>query len=136
MTYVRSPAENLRETAVRAVVLRFGIPAHVEGYDYICEGILYVIAEPQLLRPIKNKLYPLIATRRGITAHGVEQGIRYALCDAPMYRCNPVVYEYFGESAARANYWTPTNKEFIKVVANRLRQQFNSMEASPWKISL
>ena len=61
------------------MIRSIGIPAHIKGYQYIREGIILSIKDPETLNYITKYLYPSIAQKYHTTTSSVERAIRHAI---------------------------------------------------------
>ena len=55
------------ESAVTDVLHEIGVPAHVKGYQYLREGILFTIRDADSTAGITNVLYPAVAKKVSAT---------------------------------------------------------------------
>lgn len=51
------------ETIVTEIIMEIGIPAHIKGYQYIRDGIIMTVREPEIINGVTKVLYPAIAKR-------------------------------------------------------------------------
>lgn len=110
----RFEAQETVLTALRC--LRVG--PHYLGHRYLLEGIQRAMTDMSCLDGITKLLYPDIAAKYGSTARQVERNIRSAIDHA--WECGgaEAMSELFDYVPQRES---PTNTEFIAVVADRLR---------------
>ena len=67
------------EVDVTNLLLEIGIPAHIKGYQYIREGIMFAFYDKNMLHFITKCLYPAIAKKYNTTSSSVERTIRHAI---------------------------------------------------------
>lgn len=98
-----------------ALLHELGIGVHLLGYRYLAVAIpCYACNSEQSL---SKEIYPYVAHCFGcVDWHPVERSIRSAIGDAWEHR-NPAVWEQYFPNQKKA----PTNKQFMAVLAERLR---------------
>lgn len=98
---------------------QMGTPAHMKGYLYLRDCILYVYDDPSLLDNMKKQLYKVVSDLHKTTAFCVEQDIRTAI-EATLER-GDINYLYMirGNTIPK-DKGKPTNKEFIIAIADLL----------------
>lgn len=111
------------KTSVTKMIHEIGVPAHIKGYTFLREAIIYVYEDPELLGCITKILYPKIADGHNTTAPRVERAIRHAI-EVAWNRGNiDILKQYFGYTI-NATKSKPTNSEFIAMVADKLRLEY------------
>lgn len=111
------------KTSVTKMIHEIGVPAHIKGYTFLREAIIYVYEDPELLGCITKILYPKIADNHNTTAPRVERAIRHAI-EVAWNRGNiDILKQYFGYTI-NATKSKPTNSEFIAMVADKLRLEY------------
>ncbi len=118
--YVR---ERNLEGEVTEIIREIGIPAHIKGYQYIREGIMMAVEDPNMLNYITKLLYPTIAKKYKTTSSSVERAIRHAIEVAWSRGKMDVIQELFGYTI-HAGKGKPTNSEFIALIADKLRLEY------------
>lgn len=117
-------AENLeleRDLAARLHVI--GIPADLRGYYYLKEAIKIVAKDEQAIFDIMKKVYEPVAAQFNVTAKHVSKAMARAVETGWDRGDLDVLQSYFGYSIS--NYkGMPTNSEFISILAERIRLQF------------
>ena len=111
--------ENLEER-IANLFLTVGIPAHIEGYQYLREAVKMVMENPDLMGRITKELFPGSARRFGTTSSKVERAIRHAIEVAWNRGRSEALDEAFGRNVCSLDD-KPTNGEFIALVSDRLR---------------
>lgn len=115
------------EYQVTNVIRRFGIPAHIKGYQYIREGIMMSIKDEEMLSFITKFLYPAIAKEFHTTASSVERAIRHAIGVAWERGNAKAVLKEFGYYHGSSK--RPTNCEFLSTIVDSFRmEQMNASQ--------
>ncbi|MFR2775081.1 MAG: sporulation transcription factor Spo0A [Anaerostipes sp.] len=113
---------------VSLLARELGIPAHIKGYQYLRSGIVMAVEDSNMVNYITKLLYPSIAKEYKTTSSSVERAIRHAI-DIVWNRGNQkLLGEIFG-SFVHSGQDRPTNSEFIAVIADRIRLEYQ-MNAS------
>lgn len=105
---------------VTNIIHQMGVPAHIKGYQYLRDAILFVIAEVNLLGAVTKELYPMIAEKYSTTPSRVERAIRHAI-ELAWDRGNVEMMNKFFGYTINLDRGKPTNSEFIAMVADKLR---------------
>ena len=114
------PRANALEVDITHILHQMGVPAHVKGYQYLRNAILYVTEDPNLMGAVTKELYPLVAEAHNTTASRVERAIRHAI-ELAWDRGNvDLMNRYFGYTID-VERGKPTNSEFIAMISDRLR---------------
>ena len=114
------PKERDYEIEVTEVLHQMGIPAHVKGYQYLRDAILYIMDDINLLGAVTKELYPLVGEKYNTSASRVERAIRHAI-ELAWSRGNvDMMVQYFGYTI-NTEKGKPTNSEFIAMVADKIR---------------
>ncbi|MDE7366632.1 MAG: sporulation transcription factor Spo0A, partial [Lachnospiraceae bacterium] len=111
------------EGEVTGIIREIGIPAHIKGYQYIREGIMMAVEDPNMLNYITKLLYPTIAKKYKTTSSSVERAIRHAIEVAWSRGKMDVIQELFGYTI-HAGKGKPTNSEFIALISDKLRLEY------------
>lgn len=106
------------ETIVTEIIMEIGIPAHIKGYQYIRDGIIMTVREPEIINGVTKVLYPAIAKKNGTTASRVERAIRHAIEVAWDRGDVDILNSYFGYTIHNLR-GKPTNSEFIAMIADK-----------------
>ncbi|MBQ1729434.1 MAG: sporulation transcription factor Spo0A [Oscillospiraceae bacterium] len=106
------------ETGVTDIIHEIGIPAHIKGYQYLREAIVYAINDMDVLSAVTKVLYPEVAAKFGTTPSRVERAIRHAIEVAWDRGDVEVLQKYFGYTVSGLK-GKPTNSEFIAMIADR-----------------
>ena len=110
------------ESAVADVLHEIGVPAHVKGYQYLREGILFTIRDADPTAGITKVLYPTVAKKFSSTPSCVERSMRHAI-DIAWNRGDEDVQEKIFCGAFSGSTGRPTNGEFIATIAELVLQQ-------------
>lgn len=111
------------ENDVTKMIREIGIPAHIKGYQYIREGIMMAVKDPEILNYITKYLYPTIAKNYRTTTSSVERAIRHAIEVAWNRGKLESMEELFGYSV-NSGKGKPTNSEFIALIADKFRLEY------------
>lgn len=111
------------ESDVTKMIREIGIPAHIKGYQYIREGIMMSVKDPEILNYITKFLYPTIAKKYHTTTSSVERAIRHAIEVAWNRGKLEAMEDLFGYSVASGK-GKPTNSEFIALIADKFRLEY------------
>ncbi len=99
----------------KVMLLELGIPVHLIGYQEL--RVAVPLFAQNRLQSVTKELYPAVAKQIGGTScHGIERSIRKAIYDAWGGR-NPEIWECYFPNFKD----TPSNKQFIAVLAERLQ---------------
>ncbi|MBR3691440.1 MAG: sporulation transcription factor Spo0A [Clostridia bacterium] len=96
-----------------------GVPAHIKGYQYLREGVILAVNDPEAINAVTKVLYPTVAKQFQTTASRVERAIRHAIEVAWERGDLEVLQNIFGYTISNAK-GKPTNSEFIAMIADRL----------------
>ena len=98
-----------------------GIPAHLNGYNYIRFSLKLVIDDINILNPITKRLYPTIAKKYDKSPQCIERSIRHAIKVSWSRGNKKIIYDIFGISPENNCHGYPTNSEYIAMLADDLR---------------
>ena len=108
------------EREVTAIIHEIGVPAHIKGYQYLREAIIYTVNDMDAINAVTKVLYPAVAKKFGTTASRVERAIRHAIEVAWDRGDLETLQKYFGYTVSNAK-GKPTNSEFIAMISDRLQ---------------
>lgn len=114
------------ENDVTKMIREIGIPAHIKGYQYIREGIMMSVKDPEILNYITKYLYPTIAKQYHTTTSSVERAIRHAIEVAWNRGKMDSMEALFGYNV-NSGKGKPTNSEFIALIADKFRLEYRMM---------
>lgn len=112
--------ERSLEHEVTEMIREIGIPAHIKGYQYIREGIMMTVEDPNMLNYITKLLYPSIAKKYKTTSSSVERAIRHGIEVAWNRGKMETLQNLFGYTVSTGK-GKPTNSEFIALIADKIR---------------
>ncbi|SMB94943.1 response regulator receiver protein [Desulfonispora thiosulfatigenes DSM 11270] len=108
---------------VTNIIHQMGVPAHIKGYQYLRDAIMYVVDDLNLLGAITKELYPMIANKYETTPSRVERAIRHAI-ELAWDRGNVELMNRFFGYTINLDRGKPTNSEFIAMLADKLRLEY------------
>ncbi len=108
------------EVEVTKMIHQMGVPAHIKGYQYLRDAIVYVLMDVSLLGAVTKELYPMIALKYRTTPSRVERAIRHAI-ELAWDRGNIEFMNQFFGYTINVDRGKPTNSEFVAMVADKLR---------------
>lgn len=101
------------------IFVSIGIPPHIKGYQFLRDGIKFVVEDPTIINAITRELYPNIAKKHDTTPSKVERAIRHAIEVAWSRGKIDNINNLFGVKVYSANE-KPTNGEFIALIADKM----------------
>lgn len=111
---------DLQRTIIH-ILHELGVPSHIQGYEYIKEGILSVYKNN--VSTASKEIYQRIAIKYDSTISRVERSIRHAI-ETSWNRGNwDLMEELFGNSIDSEKA-KPTNSEYIMTIAEKLKIDF------------
>ncbi len=113
------------EVLVSNMIKLMGVPAHIKGYQFLRDAIIWTVQDMEVINGVTKELYPGIAKRYLTTASRVERAIRHAIEVAWNRGDIETINKMFGYTI-QTNKGKPTNSEFIAMIADRLRLQIRS----------
>ena len=115
-----APVVGSYDVEVTSILHQMGVPAHIKGYQYLRDAIVFVIEDINLLGAVTKELYPMIAEKYNTTASRVERAIRHGI-ELAWDRGNiDLMNKYFGYTID-VERGKPTNSEFIAMIADKLK---------------
>ena len=109
----------MNRAAFATIFVSIGIPPHIKGYQFLRDGIKFVVEDPAIINTITRGLYPTIAKKYSTTASKVERAIRHAIEVAWSRGKIDNINNLFGVKVYTAND-KPTNGEFIALLADKM----------------
>lgn len=98
-----------------------GVPAHIDGYQFLRTAILLAARDNGYLSAVTKELYPAVAKTYQSTPARVERSMRHAIELAWERGDAKRQEEYFGYTLSGVR-GKPTNSEFVAMVVERLAQ--------------
>lgn len=113
------------ESDVTNIIHEIGVPAHIKGYQYLRDAIIYSVNDMEMLNSITKILYPTIAKKHQTTPSRVERAIRHAIEVAWSRGKMDTIDELFGYTVSNGK-GKPTNSEFIALIADKIRLEYKN----------
>ncbi len=110
------------ESTVADLIHEIGVPAHIKGYQYLREAILFTLRDADASAGITKVLYPEIAKRFSTTSTCVERAMRRAI-ELAWDRGDEEVRQKIFRGTVSANKGKPTNGEFIAMIAEHITRK-------------
>jgi len=108
---------------ITKIIHEVGVPAHIKGYGFLREAIALVYRDIDMLGAITKRLYPGLAKTYNTTPNRVERAIRHAI-EVAWNRGNvDALTKLFGYTVSMQKS-KPTNSEFIAMIADKLRLEY------------
>ena len=112
------------ENNITLVIHDIGIPAHIKGYRYLRDSIILTIRDKSAIDSVTKVLYPTIAKMYESTPSRVERAIRHAIEVAWNRGNTDTLNNLFGYTISNGK-GKPTNSEFIALIADKIRLEYN-----------
>lgn len=105
---------------VSQLLMDFGVPVYLLGYDYLHRALLLCLEEPFMVHQITTSLYPAIAEVFHTNSQKVERAIRYAVESAwhGAKKEELVALFSFGNVSIKRR---PSNGAFIALMTKQLQ---------------
>ena len=126
---MRRPDKNSIETLVTGIIHEIGVPAHINGYQYLREAIIIAVEDMDVINAITKVLYPQVAKTFQTTPSRVERAIRHAIEVAWDRGDLDTLQKFFGYTVSNTK-GKPTNSEFIALIADKLQLQLKSADVA------
>ena len=110
------------EVMVSNMIKTIGVPAHIKGYQFLRDAIMWVVEDMELINAVTKELYPGIAKKHKTTSSRVERAIRHAIEVSWQRGDVDTLNKLFGHTVQFTKD-KPTNSEFIAMIADRIRLQ-------------
>lgn len=120
-----APASRIKsiEYAVTDIIHQVGIPANLNGYNYLRTAIILAVNNSDILNSMSKQLYPTVAEKCSSTPIRVERSIRHAIEVAWSRGDLQTIRSIFG-STVKSSTGKPTNAEFVSLIADKVRLEF------------
>lgn len=112
------------DSYVADLLLRIGVPPHLNGYKFIWQAVMMAIEQPRVLDRVTKSLYPAVADHFQTTPSRVERSIRHAIY-LTWERGGAAAFAQIIERSDFPNHVRPTNCEFIALLSERIRFRLN-----------
>lgn len=121
-TYQPSERPQAVSLGVTQLLHEMGVPPNFKGYNYLRDGVLMVLREPQLLGgALTKRLYPELAHKYETTPGGVEAAIRNAVLACYERGNRDFIEKLCGHGRGLKS--CPTNSMVIAKLADHIRLQ-------------
>ncbi len=110
------------EIMVSNMIKNIGVPAHIKGYQFLRDAIMWVVDDMEVINAVTKELYPGIAKKHKTTSSRVERAIRHAIEVSWQRGDIDTLDRLFGHTV-KFTKDKPTNSEFIAMIADRIRLQ-------------
>lgn len=110
------------EIMVSNMIKTIGVPAHIKGYQFLRDAIMWVVEDMEIINAVTKELYPGIAKKHKTTSSRVERAIRHAIEVSWQRGDIDTLNKLFGHTV-KFTKDKPTNSEFIAMIADRIRLQ-------------
>ncbi len=100
------------------MLLEFGIPAHINGFDYIHRALELLQEDKETYMHLDRRPYPKLAEEFGVTKKAVEMGVYYAMETAFDSMDDETDHRFFGNSYE----CTLKPKQFLATLALHLKE--------------
>ena len=102
------------------IFVELGIPANLQGFRFLQDCIVKVVAEPEYIKKVTKSLYPEIGKEHSVNATVVERSMRHAT-DVGYYKTGfKALNKLFGLEC-KVLPFKPTNCELIAMICEALR---------------
>ena len=112
------------EKDVTDMIHEIGVPAHIKGYQYLRDSITLSLKDAEIINSVTKVLYPTIARKYETTPSRVERAIRHAIEVAWNRGNTDTLNDLFGYTI-NCGKGKPTNSEFIALISDKIRLQYN-----------
>lgn len=107
------------EIDVTNILREIGIPAHIKGYKYLRDAIIFSVEDVVMLTSVTKILYPAVAKKHYTTPSRVERAIRHAIEITFHSNKTDTMNELFGYTLGNGKL-KPTNSEFIALIVDKM----------------
>lgn len=108
---------------VTDIIHQIGVPAHIKGYHYLRDAIIFSVHDSEMLESITKLLYPTVARKYDTTSSRVERAIRHAIEIAWDRGSVSTINKIFG-CTIDVDKGKPTNSEFIAMVSDKIKLNY------------
>lgn len=116
LTELRGIAQENIERIISTKLLQLGIAPHMLGYRYLCCIIFDTLGSPDTIQDMAHNCYIELGKRFNKSPLSVERAIRLAISNA---------WDNNGEiHGLTQTKYRPTNREFISMVAEKIRLKY------------
>ncbi len=111
---------------ISKIFIMIGIPANINGYQYLRYAIKLVMEDRALIKNITKQLYPLVAKEFASSPSKVEKAMRHAIGLAWSRGKIENINEVFGFKVYGPKD-KPSNSEFVALVADKLMHDLSEV---------
>lgn len=104
---------------IEKMLLEVGVPAVLDGYQYLHDGIALMQEDPIYRKLLTKLLYPTVAKKNNTTAGRVERAMRHAV-ECAFDRMPPELQRRMFGNSVSASTGKATNGEFMATMALHL----------------
>jgi two-component system response regulator (stage 0 sporulation protein A) len=122
-----------RRTLIEALFMELGMPKSLKGRAYLSFLLDLVVPSPDLLDALTTRLYPAAAQRFSTSPAAVERCIRHAI-ESTWSRGDMAALEKLFGLSIDPDRGKPTNREFVAMVSQHLRQRAVLQEENPERL--
>lgn len=115
------------EIIVSNMIKTVGVPAHIKGYQFLRDAIIWTVKDMEIINAVTKELYPGIAKKYKTTPSRVERAIRHAIEISWQRGDIETLTGIFGYTV-KINKDKPTNSEFIAMIADKIRLSIKTGE--------
>lgn len=108
------------ERLITRILLTLGVPARLNGYRYLRDGIYMVVEKPEEVTAVTKHIYPAIAEKYRVSSASVERAIRHAI-EVSWNRGNVDEFDRMFGYTIDTEKGKPTNSEYIAMIADHIR---------------
>lgn len=110
------------DVIITQTLLKLGIPANTKGFYYLKAALYFGLDHPIGMTSMSKIVYPAIAAGYYTATPGsIERAMRYAISQSGLRGNITFISSIFGYPADFGKY-TPTNREFLAVVSEYIRE--------------
>ena len=117
------------EVIVSNMIKTVGVPAHIKGYQFLRDSIIWTVKDMEIINAVTKELYPGIAKKYKTPPSRVERAIRHAIEISWQRGDIETLTGIFGYTV-KINKDKPTNSEFIAMIADKIRLSMKKSEKS------
>ena len=115
------------KTCIIGSLNQLGVPANLQGYEYLKSAIEILLETPQAIRRITTELYPKIAEEHQTTTKRVERSIRHAIEVAFDRTSIENLHSVFGGCISLES-GRVTNAEFVSILTEKIRVELGAYD--------
>ena len=117
------------ESEISNSLLTAGLPANLQGFQFLREAIMETLKHPELLQQLTKKLYPTIAALHKVNTAVVERSMRHVIDVAYKTQGLYGINELLSAPVFSANE-KPCNGNLIALITEIVRRNLYKMVAT------